>query len=397
VTAAGWIALAITVFGAFGYAGASILQAVAAKRSTSLARTLSHPLYLTGIALDVLAWAGSMVALRELAVYLVESILAGSLAITVLAARFVLKSKLRKRDVACVIVSISALTVLALSAGPQEGTPASAGLRWGLCTAAVLLTLLGRSAARTCPPGLVAAMGGLCLGGAALSGRALHLPEQAMGHPGALALAIVSEPLTWAVLIFAANGMLLYANALQRGQVGQVTAVHWIAEVTAPSAVALLLLGDSVRPGWGLVAIGAGVVTIGAAVLLATAPATGAAVRPPDALPDEPSQPSLPVSAPIRYAERIIWWGSPPVWTPPNRERVVALPTHHAPELTWTPPPRVQALWSDPHRPDADADEIPAEPVTLSELWPILLREEDRPEPVRSRQEQPRHGPWDDL
>ena len=68
-------------------------------------RTLGHPLYLIGIGCDLLAWVGSMIALRELAVYLVESILAGSLAVTVVAARVILKSRLRKRDIAAVVVS----------------------------------------------------------------------------------------------------------------------------------------------------------------------------------------------------------------------------------------------------------------------------------------------------
>ena len=42
-----------------------------------------------------------------------------------------------------------------------------------------------------------------------------------------------------------------------------MTAVHWTAEVITPSAVALVLLGDTVRPGWGMPAVIAGVVTVG--------------------------------------------------------------------------------------------------------------------------------------
>ena len=53
--------------------------------------------------------------------------------------------------------------------------------------------------------------------------------------------------------------MLLYTNALQHGQVGPVTAVLWIGEVVAPSAVGLAVLGDSVRTGWTLPAMAAGV------------------------------------------------------------------------------------------------------------------------------------------
>jgi len=352
---AGWIALAIAVFGAVCYAAASILQAVAARRSTSTVKTLGHPLYLLGIGCDMLAWVGSMIALRELAVYVVESILAGSLALTVVAARLILKSRLRKRDVAAVVASLGALTVLAMSAGPQHNVEASAGLRLGFCTAAAAVALLGWGATKTGSPGLVAALGGLCLGGAALTGRAL--PSAPMD--------IATDPLTLALVVFAVTGMMMYAHALHIGQVGPVTAVHWAAEVIAPSAVALLLLGDTVRAGWHLPAAVAGLITVGAAVLLATAPATSATH-----LPAATPEPALPDDAPLhhRIAERVIWWGPPPIWIPPVRTAVAALPA--APrELTWSPP-AAQPSWTQPRRPDADHDEIPMPAVFVPRRAP---------------------------
>jgi len=346
---AGWIALAITVFGAFCYAAASILQALAARRSASLAQTFCHPLYLIGIGCDVLAWIGSMIALRELAVYLVESILAGSLALTVVAARFILRSRLRRRDVAAVAASVIALTVLAMSAGSQHSMTATPQVRLWLCAAATGAALIGWGATRISSPGLVAAIGGLCLGGAALTGRAL--PTAPMD--------IVTEPLTAALLIFAVTGMLMYAHALQIGQVGPVTAVHWTAEVIAPSAVALLLLGDTVRAGWQLPAAVAGVITLGAAVLLATAPATNAAHE-PQALPAAPGRPALPAAAqpaPRRSGERVIWWGPPPIWVPRSRApAALAMPSVRA--LTWSPAEE-RPFWSGPRRPDADRNEVP--------------------------------------
>ncbi len=287
MTAAGWVALALAIFGAFSYAAGSILQAVGAQRSTGTVRTLGHPLYLLGVACDLLAWAGSMVALRELAVYQVQSVLAGSLALTVIGARLILASRLRIRDVVAVVVTIAALTVLAMSAGPQEEVAASSRLRLGFCVAALAAALAGWGATKVASPGVVAALAGLCFGGAALSGRALALPAQPTEHLSAAGLAIVTEPLAAALLVFAATGMLLYTNALQHGQVGPVTAVLWIGEVVAPSAVGLALLGDTVRPGWELRAAVAGLITVGAAVVLATAPATGATAQPS---PDRPPE-----------------------------------------------------------------------------------------------------------
>ena len=339
MTAAGGLALAIAVFGAFSYAAASILQAVAARRSRGTVRTMGHPLYLLGICCDLLAWVGAMIALRELAVYLVESILAGSLALTVVAARLFLSSSLRKRDTAAVVATLAALTVLAMSAGSQDDVTASSALRFAFCAAALAMAVTGWAAARArAPAGVVAALAGLSLGGAALVGRALPMPAQPQRDVSATAVAIATEPLTAALVTLAVTGMLLYAHALQHGDVGPVTAVHWTAEVVAPSAVAVAFLGDTFRPGWALPATVAGLVTVGAAVLLATAPANHAAAR-PEPVPARIPPPAPPAPRPTpdhRYAERIIWWGPPPIWRPPERS-YAAVAAQPVAELTWNP------------------------------------------------------------
>jgi hypothetical protein len=412
MTATGWVMLAITIFGAFAYAAASIFQALGARRATSTVKAFAQPLYIIGSVLDLLAWAGSMVALSELAVYVVESVLAGSLALTVIGARVILKSRLRAIDIVAVGVSIAALTVLAMSAGMQESVAASRELRLWFCGAALAVALLGWAATKVAPPGVVAGLAGLCLGGAALVGRALTLPHDAMTSVGSAALAIVTEPLVAALLIFGVTGMMLYANALQRGQVGPVTAVLWIAEVVAPSAVAVLFLGDTVRPGWSMAALGAAAVTVVMAVLLASAPANKAT-----ALPPEPAQPALtaapagraappaatrPAPRPARatrprapapplvaasHAERIIWWGPPPIWVPPQRVRR-ALTGQSQPSLTWAPPER-QPVWAQP-RP-ADADTVPIVAAHAETRDPFeALEAPFAPEPARPR-------PWADL
>ncbi|GID93759.1 hypothetical protein ACFQFC_06965 [Amorphoplanes digitatis] len=388
MTAAGSIALAITVFGAFCYATAAILQAVAARRTTSTMKAMGHPFYLAGIGFDMMAWIGSIIALRELAVYVVESILAGSLAVTVVAARFILKSRMRGRDVAAVVASLAALTVLALSAGEQHDVVATTGLRVAFCAAAVGAALIGWGATRTGSAGLCAAVGGLCLGGAALTGRALP----------AAPMDIVTDPLLAALLMFAVTGMMMYAHALGIGQVGPVTAVHWTAEVVAPSAVALLLLGDAIRPGWQIPALVAGLVTVAAAVLLATAPATSA-THEPQATPELPAAPApAPAAAaparpaPQRGRERVIWWGPPPIWIPAARTPA-ALAAPPVRELGWSPP-STQPPWAEPRRPDADRDEVP-----LPEL--VMPR---RPAPEAAGAPPPgpapagrRPAPWHDL
>jgi hypothetical protein len=385
------MALATVVFGAFCYAVASILQAIGARRSTSTVRTMGHPLYLLGIGCDILAWVGAMVALRELAVYVVESVLASSLAMTVVAARIFLKSRLRRRDVVAVVVSLAALATLAMSAGPQQDVHPTAGLKLGFAVTAVTIILLGWGATRLGKPGLVAVLAGLSIGCGSLAGRALTLPP---GEP--VALALLTEPQLWVLVTFAVTGMVLYANALRLGQVGPVTAVLWIAEVVAPSVVAVNLLGDDVRAGWALPAAAAALVMVAAAAVLSTAPATEATAAEPaqPALPAEAGRPALPAAADREPAgargERIIWWGTSPIWIPPTRTLPALAMQPPTPELTWTPP-RVEATWPAPRRPDADA--VPAEKTEKKaparRPWPEYYP----PEPVAA--EQPR--PWSDL
>jgi hypothetical protein len=380
VTTAGWVALAMAVFGAFSYGVGSILQAVGAMRSTGTVRTLGHPLYLLGVGCDLLAWAASMVALRELAVYQVQSVLAGSLAVTVVAAWLILASRLRGRDVAAVAVTIAALTILAMSAGPQEAVTASDPLRLGFCVAALSMALIGWGAAKVSPPGVVAALAGLSFGGAALCGRALPMPAEPTDSSAVL-LALVTEPLTAALFIFAAAGMLLYTNALRRGQVGPVTAVLWIGEVAAPSAVGLTLLGDTIRPDWVLPAALAGLLTVGAAVVLASAPAAGA----PAAIASASSAPAYTVPsevqhavAPIEVRRRPLWPAA--AWQEQSRQASTQLQLHTDHQLMpirWWGPPIIdrqagtfwwwgpqagpQLIWIPPDR----TPRAPAQPV-----WP---------------------------
>jgi hypothetical protein len=384
MTAAGWIALAITIFGAFAYAAASILQAVGARRSTSTVQTLGQPLYIVGTVCDLLAWAGSMIALRELAVYLVESVLAGSLAITVIAARIFLASRLRRRDAVAIVVTVAALTVLAMSAGPQEAVVPSAMLRIGFCVAAVATALIGWVSTKVGPPGVAAGLAGLALGAAALCGRALTLPPHAAEHPLSAVLAIVTEPVTGALVIFAVTGMLLYANALQRGQVGPVTAVLWIAEVIVPSAMALLMLGDTVRPGWDLPATAAGLVTVAAAVLLASAPANNdTAVPSAEGAPPIPVLPPAPIPVPPRVTrggERIIWWGPPPVWVPPSRPQPSVRARPAAASLT-SAPGHAEPHWRPPRPADADTVGAGTPPLRFAEKAPSWVTEDTPIEP----------------
>jgi hypothetical protein len=270
------VAVAFAALGAAGYGIASVLQAIGARRGTGMLRTLRDPIYLGGLGLDLLAWLASLVALRTLPVYQVQAVLAGSLAITVMVARIVLTAPLRAVDVAAVAVTVVALAALAGSSGPQQPVHLPGATRFGLAIAAVPVALAGWAAVRQGSPGASAALAGLAFGGAALCARALTLPANPLPNVAKTLATIAADPLAWALAAFGGTGILLYAHALERGQVGPVTALLWIVEVIAPSAIGIALLGDTVRAGWTLVAATAVIATVAAAVVLANAPAHAA-------------------------------------------------------------------------------------------------------------------------
>jgi hypothetical protein len=126
--------------------------------------------------------------------------------------------------------------------------------------------------------------------------------------------------------------------------------------------------------------------------------------------PTLPAVPSIVALTPDPSAlrdDRVIWWGPPPIWTPPRRSVAVArpapvalpaaapmraLPAAAMPALTWEPSSRVRETWADPHMPDATA-EATAEPRTWTVGSAVFSRvwvEEPQPEPAR-------RGPWDEA
>jgi drug/metabolite transporter (DMT)-like permease len=275
------LALAFALLGAIGYGAASVLQAIGAGHQAGTLRTLIDPVYLAGVVLDLLAWLASLVALRTLPVYQVQSLLAGSIAVTVLLARTTLGHRLRRVDLAAIGVTVLALAVLAASSGPQQPIALSSPDATWLALAAIGVALLGLGAVRARLAEAAGALAGLAFGGAALCARAVVLPPDVVHHLTRLA----SDPLIWGLLGYGVTGMLLYAQALENGAVGPVTALLWITEVVAPSLVGVLLLGDTVRDGWlpfAVVAVLAAVLSAAVLALSESRYATDAAVVLPD-------------------------------------------------------------------------------------------------------------------
>ena len=235
------IGFAAAIAGTLLYGVASVAQSYAAQRASGAA-VLRHPVYLVGLGCDLLAWLASLVALWSLPLFAVQSLLAGSLAVTVVLAALVLHVPVGPAGRVATAVVVVGLVLVSWSAG-AESTRAAPGWFGGLLAALLAvvvaggLALYGRGGSIA-----LAAVAALGFSGAAMAARALA--SSSLSLTGLLA-----DPVAWMIVAFGVIGAVLYARSLERGEVGPATATLWVIEVLVPGGLGVAVLGDTVRPG----------------------------------------------------------------------------------------------------------------------------------------------------
>ncbi|MDQ1493297.1 MAG: hypothetical protein QOJ23_5811 [Actinomycetota bacterium] len=259
--------------GAFAYGIGSVLQSVGARRAAAAGHGLlgvarQWP-YLAGLGCDLAGWLLSLLALRDLPLFAVQAILAGSLAVTVVIAAAMLGVAHSRADTTAIALILVALVALAASAGSEDPRSVGTALEWGLVAGVPAVAIAAAvAAARWSSPVATGAAAGLAFAGAALCARALPDPGSVAGF--------VTEPLAVALAAYGVVGMLAYAHALENGQVGPVTAALWVTEIIVPAIAGIALLGDRARPGWAPVVMVASTMAVAATVVLALSPAQSA-------------------------------------------------------------------------------------------------------------------------
>lgn len=288
------------VVSAFGYGVASALQAVAAREEPDsggmdarlLGRLVRRLPFLASLGLDLIGFVAQFIALRYLAIYVVQAVQAGSLAVTAVAAIPLLGTRVRVREWWGVAAVCVGLIMLASAAGAESVEPASLAVRvWLLVTAIAIAGfgyLIGHLSGRhgAVALGIVAGLG---FGVVALAARAMT--DLSIG-------ALASNPATYALLIAGLAAFLFYTTGLQRGAVTTVTAAVIIAETVLPGAVGVIVLGDRTRPGLAPLAIIGFIISVGGALALARfgeigPPPVGAAITDdPGTAPQESASPA---------------------------------------------------------------------------------------------------------
>lgn len=245
---------------AVAYGVATVAQAVGVRRLAALPRPRTPAAvirtgwpYAAGLGLDALGFLASIAALRRLPLFLVQSAIASSIAVTAVTSALVLGGRLARREWLAVGAVVAGLALLAVTAA--QGPAARAGRGFGTSVAGALLlvaALLAWGLARRQRPSSVpvlAVAAGLGFGVVGVAARTLFVP-----HP---LWQVLLHRHVWVLAAAGILGTIAYAAALERGAVTSVAAICFSVETLLPAAVGLIWLGDRVGHGlWPLAAAG---------------------------------------------------------------------------------------------------------------------------------------------
>ncbi len=255
---------------ALGSGVGSVLESIGIRRAGAfggdtddLGKIGRQPLYITGVAIDIMGFVAGAAALHRLPLFLVQSVLAFSVGVTATISAF-MGSKLGRMGWTSLAIAAVGLITLGLSAHPGPARSLPHGWHWIILAVVVPVILIGYFGSRSqwrWSSALLAFGAGLGFTAVAVSARTLHLPDSFWQWLG--------EPSVWAI---AANGVaatVVFALALQKGTATSASAVMFSTNTVLPSVIGLTLLGDSIRTNWTVPAAFGFVLAVSGAVALA--------------------------------------------------------------------------------------------------------------------------------
>ena len=244
-----WISWVAVFVALIGYSVGSVLQSIGARRTAHVAGLSAMALivvelpYLAGLAVDGLAFALKVVALQALPLFVVQSILAGVVAVTAIIAH-VHGDRLHGRDWAAIGALALGLVLVSVTAESHPAVRIAPAVQLTVVLSIVVPIVVGlvglRMSSRYASV-VLAAGAGLAWSGVAIASRGIS------GAPPGIYL--LELPLTWAIVVHGIVGLVCFALALRRGAVAMMNAVIFVLEMVIPSAVGLWLFGDGVAPG----------------------------------------------------------------------------------------------------------------------------------------------------
>jgi len=266
------LALACAVVAALSYGIGSVMQAAAVRHAENrpnldpmlLVRLVRRLPYVAGLALDLVGFAASVIALHTLPLFVVQSAIAGSVGVTAIAASIAFGIRLLGYERIALVALMFGFALLAISARPERAALLGPAGQWILVGGFVVVLGAGAFSARldNRKAGIgLAICAGLSWAGTGIAARVLHIPSPSW-H-------LLFDPVALCLAAYGLLGALLFAAALQRGSVTAAAAIVFTVETVAPSLIGIAFLGDNARSGFQLVALLGFAVTVGGSIALA--------------------------------------------------------------------------------------------------------------------------------
>ncbi len=235
---------AMTVFGI-----AAVLQGLATSRADDvevldprlLLRLAKQPVFLASLALNLTGFGLHLTALHTLPLFLVQAIIAGSVAVTAVLSVPVFGLSLGRAQWGAVGLVVLGLAVLGPTASSEDAPEVGSSAPLLLLAALAAIAAAAAAARRVSGSAGAVVLGllaGAGFGVVALSARLL--PE--------LGPRLLTAPMTYVLGLAGATAYLVYSAAMQRGSVTTATAAMVVTQTVVP-AVAGLLLGDRIEAG----------------------------------------------------------------------------------------------------------------------------------------------------
>jgi len=226
---------------------------------TLLVRLLKNAPYMLGTTLELSGYGLSLVALRILPLFLVQSVIAASVVVTAICDRIFLRTKISRRSTYAILTVLSGLVLLSFGAEPSRAHVGKSALHLIFELLPILLGALGVLCIRIghkISAIVLAALAGLAFGNTSTIGRILIYP-----HP---VWKLIENPLSWALVGSAILGQYMFTLALQRATATRANASMIAMQTLGPALSGLLFFNDKIRTGFDFVVlVGALLVVIG--------------------------------------------------------------------------------------------------------------------------------------
>jgi drug/metabolite transporter (DMT)-like permease len=227
--------------------------------ATLLLRLLRNGPYMFGTILELAGYGLSLVALRILPLFLVQSVIAASVVVTAVGDRLILHTKISHRNIFAIIIVLIGLVFLSISAEPSRAVMGSSSVRLLLELSPILIGVIGIVfiyIRNNISAMVLAALAGLSFGTTSTIGRIIVYP-----HP---LWRLGESPLTWGLIASALLGQYLFTLALQRTTATKGNATMIALQTLGPALCGLIFFNDKIRSGYELIVVlGAALVIIG--------------------------------------------------------------------------------------------------------------------------------------